>query len=59
MQLECEREKVLLERDISLQTCKEEATESESTALRWRINQLEREKLELASKQNQEVGQSS
>lgn len=55
MQLECEREKVLLERDVSIRMCKEEATESESTALRWRINQLEREKLELASKHNQEV----
>lgn len=55
MQLECEREKVLLERDISIRTCKEEVTETESTALRWRINQLEREKLELASKCNQEV----
>lgn len=56
MQLECEREKVLLERDMSIRTCKEEVTESESTALRWRINQLEKEKLEMASKYNQEVG---
>ena len=38
-----------------MQMREEEAGKSVPTDLRWRINQLESEKLDLASKHNQEV----
>ncbi|KAG5260634.1 hypothetical protein AALO_G00294720 [Alosa alosa] len=56
VELECERAKVQ-ECDRSKQACQKEARESDPTDLRWRINQLEGEKLELGSKHNQEVSQ--
>ncbi|XP_062372443.1 coiled-coil domain-containing protein 171-like [Sardina pilchardus] len=57
VELECERDKVVQECDRSKQACQKEARVSDPTDLRWRINQLEGEKLELASKHNQEVSQ--
>ncbi|XP_041926826.1 coiled-coil domain-containing protein 171 isoform X2 [Alosa sapidissima] len=56
VELECERAKVQ-ECDRSKQACQKGARESDPTDLRWRINQLEGEKLELGSKHNQEVSQ--
>ncbi|XP_063042654.1 coiled-coil domain-containing protein 171-like isoform X2 [Engraulis encrasicolus] len=59
VQLEGEREKILRERDMCTRACQDVVGESESThtGLRWKLNQLEGEKLDLVSQHNQEVSQ--